>query len=117
MPDDPAVVRLTALADALEAVAKATASANPDALAACEEPLASALSHVPAAADLAKADAEAVRLLARRIRTALFRCRTLGRATTDLIVTSLSAQGMAPGYGPAGVGVPAPRLGRLEVRV
>lgn len=117
MPDDPAVARLTALAAALEAVAHATASANPDALAACEEPLASALSRVPAPADVAAADPEVVRHLVRRIRTVLFRCRTLGRATTDLIVTSLSAQGVAPGYLPAGVGVPAPRLGRLDVRV
>lgn len=117
MPDDPAVVRLTALATALEAVAQATASANPDALAACEEPLASALARTPAPGELSASDPHTVRELVRRVATALFRCRTVGRATTELIMTSLSAQGVAPGYLPAGLGAPAPRLGRLEVRV
>ena len=117
MPPDPAVVRLAALATALEAVARATSSANADALASCEASLEAALSRVPSPADLRGSEPEEVRQLVRRIQAALFRCRTLGRATTDLIAASLSAQGVAPGYLPAGVGAPAPRLGRLEVRV
>ncbi|MGE3957537.1 MAG: hypothetical protein AB7H96_12525 [Vicinamibacterales bacterium] len=118
MPDDDrGVAQLAALAETLERVAGATASANPDALASCEASLEATLSHVPTPADLTGADPEQVRQLVRRIQSALFRCRALGRATTDLITASLSAQGVAPGYLPAGVGAPAPRLGRLEVRV
>ena len=96
MSDDPAVARLAALAAMLERVAEATASANPDALASCETSLEAALSRVPTPADLAGTDPEQVRLLVRRIQAALFRCRTLGRAATDLITASLSAQGVAP---------------------
>ena len=112
----PAVARLAALAAALEAVAAATASANPDALAACEAPLEAALAHVPLPGELAPRD-PAMAAHLRRIQAALARCRTLGHATTDLIRVSLSAQGVAAGYRPAGIGAPSPRLGRLEVRV
>ncbi|MBS1818553.1 MAG: hypothetical protein JSU08_11530 [Acidobacteria bacterium] len=117
MSADPAVARLHALAAVLERVADATAGANPDALASCEASLEATLTHVPSAVDLAGADADAVRSALRRIHEALFRCRALGRATTDLVTLSLAAQGMAPGYRPAGIGASAPRHGRLEVRV
>lgn len=117
MSDHQAVARLAALADSLERVADAMASASPDALASCEATLGAALACMPTPADLTGADPDRVRALVRRIQGALFRCRTLGRATTDLITASLSAQGVAPGYLPPGIGAPAPRLGRLEVRV
>lgn len=114
---DPAVARLEQLASALESLAQALASANPDALAACEAPLEAAMSHVPTPAELAGDPTPLVAGHLHRVQQALGRCRSLGRATTDLITASLSAQGVAPGYQPAGVGVPGPRLGRLEVRV
>lgn len=112
-----AVARLELLASALENLALALASANPDSLAACEAPLEAATSHVPAPAELADAPAPVVAGHLHRVQQALARCRSLGRATTDLITASLSAQGVAPGYQPVRVGVPGPRLGRLEVRV
>ena len=114
---DPAVARLEQLASALEVLAQALASANPDALAACEAPLEAAMSHVPTPAELAGEPTLLVAGHLLRVQQALVRCRGLGRVTTDVITVSLSAQGVAPGYHPAGVGVPGPRLGRLEVRV
>lgn len=117
MDVDPVVARLDAIATALEAVAAAMSSANADALRACEAPLDAALSHVPTPSDLAGRPAAVLAPSLRRIQSALARCRTLGRATAELVTSSLSAQGIVPGYAPAGVGGPAPRLGRLEVRV
>jgi hypothetical protein len=114
---DPAVARLEQLASALDRLAQALVSANPDALAACEAPLEAATSHVPTPTELAAEPAAHVAEQLRRVQLALVRCRSLGRVTTDLITASLSAQGVAPGYHPAGAGVPGPRLGRLEVRV
>lgn len=114
---DPAFARLEQLASALERLASALASANPDALAACEAPLAAAMSHVPSPAELAGEPAPLVAGQLHRVQQALVRCRRLGRATTDVITAFLSAQGVAPGYRPVGVGAPGPRLGRLEVRV
>ena len=117
MDADSAVARLAAIATALEAVAAALRSANPDALSACEPPLEAALSRVPTPSDLAGCPAGALTTELHRIQSALERCRTLGRATAELVTSSLSAQGIVPGYGPVGVGAPVPRLGRLEVRV
>jgi hypothetical protein len=118
VPDaDPAVARLASLAAALEDVARAAVHANPDALAVCEAPLELALASAPAASELAGSDPSVVADQLRRIQHAVSLCRSLGRAATELIAASLSAQGVAPGYLPAGVGAPAPRLGRLEVRV
>lgn len=114
---DPAVARLEQLASALEVLAQALASANPDALAACEAPLEAAMAHVPTPAELAGEPIPLVAGHLRRVQQALVRCRGLGRVTSDVITASLSAQGVAPGYHPAGVGVPGPRLGRLGVRV
>jgi hypothetical protein len=116
-PTASAVSRLAALASALEAVAAATTSANADALAACEARLEAALAHVPAASDLPDQDRSAALGQLRRIQRVLHTCRALGQAATDLISLSLSAQGVAAGYRPAGAPAQALRLGRLEVRV
>ena len=114
---DPAVARLAQLASALERLAQALATANPEALAACEAPLEAAMSHVPTPTELSGDPAPVVAGHLRRVQQALDRCRSLGRATTEVITASLSAQGIAPGYHPTGVGVPGPRLSHLEVRV
>jgi hypothetical protein len=111
------VQRLAVLAAALEAVARAAADADADGLSACESPLAAAAAALPAPADMVGVNATAVRREMQRIQFALARCRAIGRATTEMIVTTLAAQGKAPGYLPAGVAAPTPRIpGRVEVR-
>jgi hypothetical protein len=114
---DQSVPRLALVAAALEAVARATTSADAEALAACEPSLEAALAQMPKPADMEMVRSTAVDEQLQRIQHALTRCRTIGRATTDLVTASLSAQGVAHSYLPTGVGVPPPRLGRLEVRV
>ena len=117
MTEQPsAVARLASLANALEAVATAAASARPEELAACESPLQSALDSTPDAAELATETRADVLSELRRITLALQRCRRVGHAITELVTASLAAQGLAPGYAPAGAASQAPRLSRLEVR-
>jgi hypothetical protein len=114
---DRPVARLRAVAEALEEVAAALSSADADRLDACEGPLDAAVASMPAPAELSMSDSAVIRPTLVRIREALALCRALGAATTELAMVSLSAQGMAPGYLPAGLGVPAPRQSRLEARV
>ncbi len=111
------VDRLRAIADALDAVASAAAAADTDRLSVCEHALGTAAAAMPGPDDLASQPLTLVREQVLRIRFALERCRAIGRATSELITTTLSAQGMAPGYLPAGVGAQAPRVGQLEARV
>lgn len=112
-----ALRRLRDLAEALESVAEATVSADPTRLDACETPLEQALVHLPPPAQFSSTDVADVRRLLRRIEQALTRCRAIGTATTELVLTSLAAQGVAHGYKPAGAGTPAQRMGRMGVRV
>lgn len=112
-----ALGRLRDLAAALESVAEATASADPVRLDACEAPLEHAISNLPPASQFSPHDAADVRQLTQRIESALNRCRAVGAAITELVAVSLAAQGVAPGYKPAGAGAPAPRMGRMGVRV
>ena len=108
--------RLAAVGAALDAVADAAVLADTDMLGNCESGLAAAIASMPTADDLSGADIDVVRSRLRRIKHSLERCRAIGSATSELINVTLSAQGMTHGYLPAGVGVPAPRLGRLEAR-
>lgn len=112
-----ALRRLRELADALESVAAASVSADPARLDACELPLEQALAHIPAVSQISATDASAARHLLLRVEWALARCRAIGSATTELVVTSLAAQGVAHGYKPAGAVVPVQRMGRMGVRV
>lgn len=112
-----ALRRLRELAEALESVAAATVSADPARLDACELPLERALVNIPPSSAFSATDGADVRRLIRRVEQALTRCRTIGTATTELVVASLAAQGVAHGYKPAGAGTPAPRMGRMGVRV
>ena len=112
-----ALRRLHDRAAALESVAAATASGDPSRLDECEAPLEHALTDLPPASQFSPHDAADVRRLVRRIEFALNRCRAVGAATTELVVASLAAQGVAHGYKPAGAGAPAPRMGRMGVRV
>lgn len=112
-----ALRRLRDLADALEAVAAAVASADAAHLDACERPLEQSLAQIPAASQISATDAPDVRRLLLHVERTLARCRAIGTATTELVVTSLAAQGVAHGYKPAGAGAPVQRMGRMGVRV
>lgn len=114
--DTSAVARLGALASAIEAVAAAAATARPEALAACESPLQTALANLPDAADLSRATRSDVMLELDRIQRALRRSRRVGQAVAELVTASLAAQGVASGYARAGAASHTPRLSRLEVR-
>ena len=108
--------RLAAVGAALDAVADAAVLADTNMLGNCEGGLAIAIASTPTADDLSNADLDDVRAHLRHIKHSLERCRAIGSATSELINVTLSAQGMTHGYLPAGVGAPAPRLGRLEAR-
>ena len=109
--------RLAAVGAALDAVADAAVLADTHMLGHCESSLAAAVASMPTPDDLSGVDIKVVRSHLDRIKHALARCRAIGSATSELINITLSAQGMTHGYLPAGVGAPAPRLGRLEARV
>ena len=113
----PPVERLASLGAALDAVADAALRADSDALGVCEGALAAATALMPTADELSGVDVATLRGHLQHIKDALSRCRAIGSATSELVTVTLAAQGMAPGYLPAGVGAPAPRLGRLEARV
>jgi len=115
--DESPVQRLSAVALALETVAAAAAAADADELRACEERLRQAVGAMPTPDDFVGVSRTATRAQLQRITFALARCRAIGRATHELIATTLAAQGKAPGYLPQGVGAPAPRIaGSVEVR-
>ena len=108
--------RLAAVGAALDRVADAAVRVDTDMLGNCESGLGAAIRSMPTADDLSGADIADVRAHLRHIKHSLERCRAIGIATSELINVTLSAQGMTHGYLPAGVGAPAPRLGRLEAR-
>lgn len=114
---DPALARLAAVADALEQLAFAVASARADTIAACEAPLEAAVADLPAATELARSTPADVHAQLQRIQLAMRRCRRIGHALGEVVTASLAAQGAAPAYAPAGAATVAPRFGRIEARV
>ncbi len=99
---------------ALEGLAAALESGDPDAVLAAEVPLATAvsgLSALPATIETTPSPELALALLNTRL--AVTRCLTLGRSSADLLAVVASA----PGYGPAGrSGRRAQRTSTLESR-
>ncbi len=114
--DDTARMRVAHLTRVLGSLGDALAAADIDAVTAAESELEAAVSAFPHPLQAEADDPAALIPELRQAQRMLERCRAIGRASADLITASLAAQGVAPGYQPAGNAPAAPRLGRVRVR-
>lgn len=115
--DDTARQRVAQLTRALVSLGDALVRVDTDGLIAAEAALEDAVSALPHPLMAAAGDTSALAVELRDALRSLDRCRAIGRASSDLITTSLAAQGVASGYHPAGNAAAAPRLGRVRARV